>query len=100
MTHNSLSLSPALITTALMQISVNVPDHMEMFHDLRRGICSMGGHVAIIEPGSNVSSAKSLFTIIVKKFLSDDEDSPQGFLRKLPASLKSSLAAVSAWYYM
>nr|CDS32630.1 origin recognition complex subunit 3 [Hymenolepis microstoma] len=102
---NSSSLSPGLITTILMQTSVNIPDHMGMFHDLRRGICSMGGHVAIIEPGSNVSSAKSLFTLIVQKFLSDDEDfndssSAQAFLKKLPPSLRSSLAAVSEWYYM
>ncbi|KAM7542756.1 hypothetical protein Aperf_G00000007558 [Anoplocephala perfoliata] len=68
-------------------------------------IRSMGGYVAIIEPGSNVSTTKSLFTLIVQKFLSDDEalcesSSAQKFLKKLPPSLKSSLAAVSAWYYI
>lgn len=56
--------------TAVLLASVNTPDHSVLFEQLRGFIAGRGGHVALIETGTNTSSVKTLIASVVQQFTS------------------------------
>lgn len=67
------SVSQGQIPTALLLASVNTPDHSAMFYQLSTTISSQGGHVAIIEPGSDTSSAKAIIASVARQLMECEE---------------------------
>ncbi|KAK4475977.1 hypothetical protein MN116_001213 [Schistosoma mekongi] len=59
------------IPTALLLAGVNTPDHSVIYGHLKDSILESGGHVAVISPGSNTTSVRSLVSLVVQQ-LSDD----------------------------
>lgn len=61
------------IPTALMMASVNAPDHLALLSHLKSQISQNGGHVAIVDPSSDISSATHIFSSISEQFISENE---------------------------
>lgn len=59
------------IPTALLLAGVNTPDHSVIYGHLKNLILESGGHVAVISPGANTTSVRSLVSLVVQQ-LSDD----------------------------
>ncbi|CAH8548372.1 unnamed protein product [Schistosoma turkestanicum] len=68
-TNNFVSLDQ--IPTALLLAGVNTPDHSVIYGHLQNLILQSGGHVAVISPGANTTSVRSLVSLVVQQ-LSDD----------------------------
>ena len=82
--------SKSRIPTALLMASVNSPDHLALLGHLKSQIHQKGGHVAIVGPNSDVSSAPHIFSTISEQILSGDEKSASFLLVNLPLSFHLS----------
>ncbi|XP_018653429.1 putative origin recognition complex subunit [Schistosoma mansoni] len=67
------------IPTALLLAGVNTPDHSVIYGHLRNLILESGGHVAVVSPGANTTSVRSLVALVVQQLLDDSCHQSKGF---------------------
>ncbi|VDO82526.1 unnamed protein product [Schistosoma curassoni] len=111
------------IPTALLLAGVNTPDHSVIYGHLKNLILESGGHVAVISPGANTTSVRSLVSLVVQqlsddsyhqsKRLRNDEDSDENSrvtlqdhkepkytsVKNFTSATRSSYLALVEWYY-
>ncbi|CAH8630257.1 unnamed protein product [Schistosoma rodhaini] len=111
------------IPTALLLAGVNTPDHSVIYGHLRNLILESGGHVAVVSPGANTTSVRSLVSLVVQQLLDDschqskrfrnDEGSDENLrvpsqdfkepkytlVQNFTPAIRSSYLALVEWYY-
>nr|CAH8865540.1 unnamed protein product [Trichobilharzia regenti] len=105
------------IPTAVLLAGVNTPDHSVIYGHLKNLVLENHGHVAIISPGANVTSVRSLVSLVVQQLSNDscqgtwcvkdsDDDhedlpgiSTTSSLKNFTPSTRSSYLALIEWYY-
>ncbi|CAH8590803.1 unnamed protein product [Heterobilharzia americana] len=98
------------IPTAVLLAGVNTPDHSVIYGHLKSLVLEDNGHVAVISPGANTTSVRSLVSLVVQQ-LSSDSSSGSWFEKDdiskddlivtenfTPATCFSYLALME-WYY-
>ncbi|CAH8865403.1 unnamed protein product [Trichobilharzia szidati] len=105
------------IPTAVLLAGVNTPDHSVIYGHLKNLVLENHGHVAIISPGANVTSVRSLVSLVVQQLSNDsfqgtwcvkdsDDDHEElpgisitSSLKNFTPSTRSSYLALIEWYY-
>ncbi|VDD76997.1 unnamed protein product [Mesocestoides corti] len=82
--------STGQIPTALLLASVNTPDNDSLFAQLKKLLVTKGGHVAVIDTGSNTSSARHIITSAVQQFTTRKDLSVGDGVDTTPPSNKGS----------